>query len=137
MRKIQESALDAALSTHFENGERDPIYGGLARAQRGRMTRSQRRKAEREAERNRVTVDMPTGLDEVTQGIADQLSVPRSQVVNYLVLMALQQIVQHKASAPGWWPKEASRSMRYEYVLAQYPELPTLEEIVNGANSQR
>ncbi len=136
MHVKQSSSLDAALSTHIE-GDQDPIYGGLALAQRGRMTRSQRRRAQRESERNRVTVDMPPELDVLTQGIADKLSVPRSQVVNYLVLIALQQIVQENVLSPTRWPRKVSRSMRYEFVLERYPEVPALDDILNGGKLKR
>ncbi len=125
--KLQE--LDAAVGSALTpdpspingRGGIDPVFGGLERVRRARnMTPGQRRKAEKDARRNRVMIDLPKELEAVLDRIAAELSVPRSQVASYLMLLGLwaAEIDELREA------REPSRSMRYEYILAVYPKIP-------------
>lgn len=125
--KIQEldAAVDSALtpdpSPMNGRGERDPIFGGLERVRRARnLTPGQRRKAARDAERNRVMIDLPEELEAALDRIASQLSVPRSQVASYLMLLGLWAAELDEMQAA----REPSRSMRYEFNMGTFPKIP-------------
>lgn len=109
-------AVDAATGD-----ERDPIYGGLSKTRRARnMTAGQRKKAAADAARNRVMVDLPEELEAVLDRIAERLSVPRSQVMTYLMLVGLGAAELDEMRDR----LTASRSMRYEYNLTGMPDIP-------------
>ena len=129
LQTMQDLSLDAALSTHMGDASNDPIYGGLTKVNRARMTRKQRRQAEHDAARNRVTYDVSLELDQLIEAIAEALSVPRSQVANYLMLCQLDQIANGKANPISMWPTRPSKSMRYDFNLTHYPEVPEIEKL--------
>jgi len=129
LHSMQDLSLDAALSTHMGDAGSDPIYGGLTKVNRARMTRKQRRQAEHDAARNRVTYDLAPELDQLIEAIAKQLSVPRSQVASYLMLCQLDQIANGKANPISMWPTRHSKSMRYDFNLTHFPEVPDIEKL--------
>lgn len=112
--------LDAAVEA-VTDSERDPIFGGLEKTRRARnLTPGKRKKAEQDAARNRVMIDISPELEQVLDRVAERLSVPRSQVASYLMLMGLWAADMEEMRAAC----EASRSMRYEYNLARMPQIP-------------
>jgi len=122
-----DGAVEAAISdltprppSRDGKGEIDPVFGALERVKRARnMTPGQRRKAEKDARRNRVMLDLPVELEEVLNQLADRLSVPKSQVAAWLMLRGLE----HTGINEMVDAREASRSMRYEFNLVDFPAL--------------
>lgn len=114
-------ALTPALSQKLgEGGRGDPVFGALERVKRARnQTPGQRRKAEKDAKRNRAMFDLPEELETALDEIAERLSVPRSQVASWLMLRGLE----HTQIEELVDCREVSRSMRYEFNLADFPGL--------------
>lgn len=96
----------------------DPVFGALDRVRRARnQTPGQRKKADKDAKRNRVMVDLPEELEEALDRIAERLSVPRSQVATWLMLRGLEHArIEELVDA-----REPSRSMRFEFNLVMFP----------------
>ncbi len=104
-----------------ERGRNDPVFGALERVKRARnQTPGQRRKAEKDAKRNRAMFDLPEELETALDAIAERLSVPRSQVASWLMLRGLE----HTQIEELVDCRRPSRSMRYEFNLESYPEVP-------------
>lgn len=100
-RMIDYSNLDAGLG--------DVIREDLQRQERRSMTKAQRR----QAERNRMTFDLPVELEQELTAVAEHLSVPVSQVAIWWMLRGREvSSVSDMAAA-----RIRSRSMRYEFVL--------------------
>lgn len=119
----QPLPVDSALSAHMGPAEDDPIYGRMEQVSRARkMTQSQRKKAEKDAARNRVMFDIPKALEQVVDMLAADQSVTRSQVAAYLMLAGLAGL-EDGTVEPIENCRQVSRSMRYEYILA-LPDVP-------------
>ena len=115
-----EAALTPIPSPMNGRGGSDPVFGALERVKRARnQTPGQRRKAEKDAKRNRAMFDLPEELETALDEIAERLSVPRSQVASWLMLRGLE----HTQIEELVDCREASRSMRYEFNLAEFPVL--------------
>lgn len=112
--------VDPAVEASMPAMENDPVYGGLVgRAAKLRnMTPAQRRKAERDARRSKVTVDWPPELIREIMEIADRPGdrVPFSQLTALLVVHGL------KALRAGEFVlsehKRPSRVPRFEWFLS-------------------
>jgi DNA-binding transcriptional ArsR family regulator len=122
-----DGAVEAAVTpTPYPLPERergktsDPVFGALERVKRARnQTPGQRRKAEKDAKRNRAMFDLPEELETALDEIATRLSVPRSQVASWLMLRGLE----HTQIEELVDCRRPSRSMRYEFNLEDYPRL--------------
>lgn len=88
-----DPAVEVAMSSNLD----DPIYGGLERRRRARnMTETQRKQAARDAQRTKVTYDLPPNLKQEIDSLARQLEAPPSHVVNILLHYGLSAIDQGK-----------------------------------------
>jgi len=122
VRKL-EADVEAAL------GREDPIYGNQERRKRARnMTKAERRRAEKQAARNRVMLDLPVEVEEVLEMWAEEHSCPKSQVAAYLILAGARAVQRGDVKALRD-VRRLSRSMRYEFVLS----LPGLDERTQAA----
>ncbi len=105
----RRNAIDPAVTSALG---RDPLYGRMAKERS--MTSAQRKKLRSDRQRNRIMVDMPVELQEIMDRIAETESLPRSQVMCWLLTVGLKQfnrIEMIDAKVP-------SRSMRWEFTIS-------------------
>ncbi len=82
--------LDPAVEAAMTGDPDDPIYGSLERRRRARnMTETQRRQAERDAQRTKATYDLPPSIKAAVDALAQQYEAPPSHVVALLLHHAL------------------------------------------------
>lgn len=123
----QRLSIDPAVEAHMSQQADDPVYGQINRVRRARnMTPGQRRKAERDKARNKVTRDQRPELQAVLERIAAKESIPISQAEEVLIIAGLEAMLRgeldfHKI------PHRPSRSPRYDFVLV----LPDVPEVRN------
>lgn len=89
----------------------DPIYGRLARARR--MTRGQRKKAERDRGRSKVTYDLPADLIQQIEEMAEKEGIPNSQMAMALIRVGEVQFKRGNVV----FGKEPSKSPRFDWNL--------------------
>jgi hypothetical protein len=89
------------------------LDAGQERARRRTMTPGQRKKADRDAARNRRMIDIDPGLDAKLVNIAADLSVPISQLINYLIIRGLFIVTKEEIEGA----RQPGRSMRYDFNL--------------------
>jgi hypothetical protein len=82
--EMNDPAVDAALGS-----QQGGLYGRIERSRR--MTPAQRKKAERDAARSKVTFDWPKTLIAAVNAEAERLGVPASQVAALLAMYALRE----------------------------------------------
>lgn len=93
--------IDPAVAAYIQDGERRQATRAMTKAQR------------RQASRNKMTVDLPKALDDRLHVMAADLSVPVSQLVQYLVERGLELVTIDELIEA----RRPTRSMRYEFVL--------------------
>lgn len=99
-------------------GDVDPAVNEILqesqqRAANRARTPAQRRKAARDAARNKITIDLAPSTTAQLRALAEELSVPISGLAGYLLARALGEIPTEEIERA----RVPSRSMRYEYVL--------------------
>ncbi len=107
-----DPAVDAAVTPAG-------MYSNVAKVRN--LTPAQRRKRERDAQRNRVMVDLPTDLEKVVDVLAGQKQTSKSMIISLLILLGLYYIEQ-----TGFEIEEiryTTRSMRFEFML-NLPDIP-------------
>ncbi|HPH95383.1 MAG TPA: hypothetical protein PKW33_15470 [Anaerolineaceae bacterium] len=87
----------------------DALEDGSRRQRQRTMTKEQRR----QANRNRVTYDLPVELTDRLSAMADELDCPVSQVVRYLLENGIETVTLDEMVNK----RTVSRSMRFEFVL--------------------
>lgn len=115
----------------------DPVYGKLKRVNNAQgMTRSERRKAEKDEARNRTMIDLSVELDAILDWISQANGTSRSQVASYLMIEGLRAMKEQLLRSTDL-PSTPSRSARFEWNL-ELPELPReISEAANNGNQQR
>lgn len=119
----QSLALDPALQTHMSQEPdpnapaSDPVYGHLAeqRARLRSMAPYQRRKAERDRKRVKVTYDWPAELRQQIHDMARWNGVPASQLAALLVKVGLRAINEGKLSLDDY--RRPARLPNFEWFL--------------------
>ncbi len=101
-------------------GSPSGFYSQLARIKK--MTPTQRKKAERDRQRNRITIDLSKDIEDILDMFSESESVPKSQLTVFLILLGLQSL-EEKGSGSISWAKQPSRGLRYLYELP-LPDLP-------------
>ncbi len=92
----------------------DPyIAGAVDEANRRQKQRTMTKDQKRQANRNRVTYDLPVELTDRLSGLAEELDCPVSQVVRFLLEHGLTVVTLDDMVAK----RTVSRSMRFEFVL--------------------
>lgn len=114
MRRNADGTLDLSHLGEINPDVAEVIGAGRRRIERRSQTPAQRRAADR----SKVTVDIPPDVKDELDRIADQLSVPLSQVYQWLLLRGLE----HTSLDELREARKPSRSMRYEYVLFASPK---------------
>lgn len=89
------------------------LRGGVQRAARRAMPEGKRKKAARDAARNRRMIDLPVELEQTLEEIAADLSVPVSQLIVALINRGMYSMQIEELQDL----RQPSRSMRYEYTL--------------------
>ncbi|MEW5869858.1 MAG: hypothetical protein AB1894_11325 [Chloroflexota bacterium] len=119
----QPLSLDPALQTHMSQEPDpstqpdDPVYGRLAeqRARLRSMAPYQRRKAERDRKRIKVTFDWPPELRQQVQELARWNSVPASQLAALLVKVGLRALNDGKLNLHDY--RKPARLPNFEWFL--------------------
>lgn len=102
---------DPAVETHL--GKPD-VYERIARARK--MTPSQRRKAERDAARNKITLDLPEALTDTLETLArDVYQCPPSHLAAVLLKAGFDAIQEGRLDV--FRLRKPSRVPRYEWFL--------------------
>jgi len=118
-----DAAVEAAVS-----GSVDPIYGDLERRKRARgRSPGQRRKAERDRARNKVTYDLMPELSAVVDEIAKARSIPVSQVAHVLLVYGLKAMKRGELNFDQF-SLRVSRSPRYDWTIEDLPEPPDVQK---------
>lgn len=113
---ILKNAPVQRLDGAVEAAMHDPVLDGLERLRKAkRLTPGQRRKAERDAARAKVTYDWPEALRERLGKIARQLGAPENQVAAVLMMAGLEAYARGEVDLEG--RKVISRSPRFEWFL--------------------
>lgn len=94
----------------------DLLISGQRRAASRALPQGKRRKAARDAARVRMTIDIHEALKAELENMANDLSVPVSQVAIWLILEGLYQHGDNVLNAMAV-DRQLSRSMRFEYSL--------------------
>lgn len=105
--------FDPAVDVALEDTRSDDVYSRLARARK--MTPAQRKKAERDRKRSRVTFDWPADLVKRMEGLAAQHGVPVSQLAGLLALYALNDVDAGRIDIGAH--KRPTTTPRYEWLL--------------------
>jgi len=103
----QGVVIDPAVAAIIQDGTR-------REGQRG-MTRTQRRQAKRDAERQRVTYEVDPAVAAIVAGIAEREGCSPAGVVNLMVATAARGYVRGELEFCGH--RRESRSPRYEWVV--------------------
>lgn len=119
----QPLAIDPALQAYMSQepeaapGSEDPVYGRLARkrARLHSMSPGQRRKAERDEQRVKVTFDWPPELKDKVQQVAQWSGVPVSQLAALLVKVGLKAIDEGRIKVDDY--RRPSRVPRFEWFI--------------------
>jgi hypothetical protein len=107
--EADDPAVQAALGPR-----RDDVYSRIERARK--MTPAQRKKAERDAARSKVTYDLPAPLIEKLERMAhDVYQVPPSHLAALLIMAGLQAVQQ--GSLDVYARRVPSRVPRFEWFL--------------------
>jgi hypothetical protein len=92
----------------------DPVYGAMsARARARNQTTGQRKKAERDRQRNKVTFDLPEAQTSFIEQVARQHQCPPSHVAALL----LEYAIEHWARIDIEGRKVRTRNLRFEWFL--------------------
>lgn len=92
----------------------DPAVAALlADGEHRQATRAMSKDQRRQAERNRITLDISKDTQAMLVDLATQLSVPISQLAEYLILKGMEVTSTDELSDM----RTPSRSMRYEFNL--------------------
>ncbi len=96
-------------------GLTDPVYGAMAsaRARARNQTTAQRKKAERDRQRNKVTFDLPEAQTSFIEQVARQHQCPSSHVAALL----LEYAIEHWARIDIEGRKVRTRNLRFEWFL--------------------
>lgn len=106
----EDRAVKAALE------EQDPLMRDMERRRRARgMTPGQRRKAARDAARNKMTVDLPVEVEEELRRLAQAEGVSLSALTALLILYGLEELREGRIDLR--WHKRPVRSPRFEWGL--------------------
>ena len=100
------------------------VYDHLAKARK--MTPAQRKKAQRNAARPKVTYDIPDSVTAIIDTLADAFQAPKSQVMAFFFMYGAQVLLDSKINMT--WALIGSRSPRFVAQL-KMPEQPAIEEI--------
>ena len=118
-----DPAVEAALGPSQAN-QPATVYDHIAKLRK--MTPAQRKKAQRDAARNRVGVDLPASVSSIVDVLADTFDVPKSQALAFFFMYGAQQLLQGQINMN--WAITGSRSPRSLHQL-KLPEQPALDEI--------
>ncbi len=92
----------------------DPyIAGAVDEANRRQKQRTMTKDQKRQANRNRVTYDLPVELTDRLTALAAEIDCPVSQVVRYLLEQGLTTVTLDEMVSK----RTPSRSMRFEFIL--------------------
>jgi hypothetical protein len=117
--------MDEAVKAAMTSDPSDPIYGKLLERRRARnLTEGQRRKVERDAKRDKFTIEIPTELKQRLDHAQAGLRVPPSDLVNVLIALGLTAIEQGEIDLNEYLYN--SRLPRYPYRL--YVTVPDDEQ---------
>ena len=100
------------------------VYDRIAKVRK--MTPAQKKKAQRDAARNRVGVDLSASVSSIVDVLADALQAPKSQVLAFLFMYGAQELLNGKINIT--WALTGSRSPRFMAQL-KMPEQPAIEDI--------
>lgn len=125
-RRPIEGLSDPAVEHHLDAGrlrgvatpdagDADPVYGAMAsaRARARNQTTGQRKKAERDRQRNKVTFDLPEAQTSFIEQVAHQHQCPPSHVAALL----LEYAIEHWARIDIEGRKVRTRNLRFEWFL--------------------
>lgn len=112
---VDYTDLDPAVTTAMG----DPVFDRIKRARN--RTPTQRRKAEKDSQRNRVMFDLPVDLDAVIGMLAEAEKTSQSQMASYVLILGLEQLAS--TGCNFGWVKQPTRSMRFEYSI-NLPPIP-------------
>lgn len=107
-----DPAVEAAL------GQRD-VYQRFGRA--AARTNAERKKAKRDAARQRALYDLPEDVIQAVDALAERISSSKSQVAAYLLITGLHAVANGQVDLSA--ARRPSRSPRFEYTLT-LPKLP-------------
>lgn len=108
--------LDPAVEAAMTNSETDPVYGAMERRQRARnQTAAQRKKAERDRNRSKVTFDLPQVLINQIRQAAETEEIPPSHLAGVLLSMGLDALTSGAIDLSTY--KKPSRNARYMWFL--------------------
>ena len=108
--------VDAAVEAAMTPSDQDPVYGSIERRQRARnQTSSQRKKAERDRNRSKVTYDLPQELIHQIRQAAETEEIPPSHLVGVLISMGLDAWESGAIDLSSY--KRPSRNARYVWFL--------------------
>lgn len=93
--------LDPAISAIIEDGQNRQVARSMTKAQK------------RQAARNRMTFDIRPETEQRLTDLAAELSIPLSQLAEWLILRGLDHTTEDELSEA----RIPCRSMRYEFVL--------------------
>lgn len=113
-KPMERRPLDAAVSSAMGD---DPLYGEMAeRATKARsQTAAQRKQAQRDARRNKVTYDLPEEVSEQVSRVAEKLEVPPAHVAAFLLRYGLAAVEEGRLDLRRY--RVVSRSLRYGWSL--------------------
>lgn len=104
-----DAAVEVAAGDDFKERRARAIY----------QTPGERRKADKDAKRNRKHIDLPEALEKLIDELAEALGTSNSSVMVYLLTVGARQVTMEELYAA----RRFTRSMRYEYAL-EPPEIP-------------
>lgn len=118
-----DPAVVAAIGSP-ETSKPGTVYDHIAKARK--MTPAQRKKAQRDAARPKVTYDIPDSVTAIIDTLADAFQVPKSQAMAFFFMYGVQVLLDGKINVT--WALTGSRSPRFVYQL-KIPDQPSLDEI--------
>ena len=112
--EVGDAAVEAALSPNLNQGRGKDLYGKIERARK--MTPSQRKKAERDAARSKVTYDIPAELIKRVEMMArDVYRCPPSHLAALLIRAGLKAVEEGRLNV--YDHQIPSRVPRFDWFL--------------------